>query len=174
MKQTRNKAWAMFLLLTSVTVQAYEPSLVHQHYVKWKGELPEPYGSIEVEIALEPQTDNVKHLEVLVGGKPVTFAEEDLARLKDLELGTVQMWQGIFRDPQSTDEPIANFMNDWIHIEIEVGERYRVQWEENGGTKSVWGKDKVTILITQGVKGSVHINKLQPPPMTTTHGAGKR
>lgn len=151
----------ILLLLASVAVQAYEPSPVHQHYVKWAGVLPEPYKSIEIEIALDAATDDIKHFEILIDGKPVMFSQTDLAKLKDLDLATMRVWEEIFRDPQQPGKPIDDSMNDWVYLEMELGENYSIQWKEHGETKSRWGKDKVKILITKGAKGSIHINKLQ-------------
>ena len=118
--------------LVSIAAQAYQPSLVHQHYVKWKGVLPEPYKTMEMEIALDPETDDVERFEILIGGKSVAFSKEDLAKLKDLELGTMQVWEGINRDLHGQ---APDFVNDWIRIEMELGEKHKVQWKENGGTK---------------------------------------
>ncbi|HEX7026782.1 MAG TPA: hypothetical protein VF268_06040 [Gammaproteobacteria bacterium] len=145
------------LFLGSIAARAYQPSLVHQHYVKWKSVLPEPYKTMELEIALDPETDDVERFEILIGGRLVTFSKEDRAKLKDLELGTMQVWEGINRNPSGAQTP--DFVNDWIRIDMELGEKRKVQWKENGRTKYRLEKQKLTILIVKGAKGRIHVGR---------------
>lgn len=142
---------------------SYEASLVHQHYTKWEGVLPEPYNTIELEIRLNPENDDADFFELKIGGVPIAFKKEDLDKLKDLELGTLQFWQEIYRSPDRPYEPSQDFMKDWLYLTMELGPKYRIQWEQEGKTRYHWGKDTVTIMVTMGKNGSINVSKLQPP-----------
>lgn len=155
--------WVIVIAILSLPVLSYEASLVHQHYTKWEGVLPEPYNSIELEIRLNPENDDVEFFELKIGGTPIEFKKEDLAKLKDLELGTLEFWQEMYRDPDRPSEPSEDFMQDWLYLKMELGERYRIQWEQEGKTRYHWGKDTVTIMVTMGKNGSINVSKLQQP-----------
>ncbi len=152
-----------FLTVFSAYSYAFQPSLVHQHYTVWEGVLPEPYDTIYCEIRLDVETDDIETLSIVIGGKAIKFTNEDLAKLKSVELGTLQFLQEIYRSEDKPAEPMMDGFKDWLYLTVEVGPRYRIDWEENGETKYYWGKDTATIMVTMGSHGSIHIDKLQPP-----------
>ncbi|WP_124916999.1 hypothetical protein [Alteromonas flava] len=152
-----------FLAVFSCCSNAFQPSLVHQHYTVWEGVLPEPYNTIYCEIRLNAETDDIETLNIIIGGKTIDFNDEDLAKLKDVELGTLQFLQEIYRSEDKPSVPLMEGFQDWLYLTVEVGPKYRISWEENGKTRYHWGKDIATIMITMGNHGSIRIDKLEPP-----------
>jgi hypothetical protein len=146
-------------LLFSSFSFGWEASLVHQHYTKWEGVLPAPYNTISCEIRLNEETDDVDFLELKIDGNPVSFSKEDLAKLKDVELGTLQFMKEMYRDERRPAEPVEEYFEDWLYLKMELGPRHRIQWEEDGKTQYQWGKDTVTIMVTMGEKGSINVTK---------------
>ena len=151
------------LAVFSTYSYAFQPSLVHQHYTVWEGVLPEPYKTIYCEIRLNEETDDVETLNIVIGGTKIEFNSEDLAKLKNVELGTLQFLQEMYRSEDKPAAPLMAGFKDWLYLKVEVGPKYRVDWEEGGKTQYHWGKDIATIMITMGSHGSIHIDKLQPP-----------
>ena len=146
------------LFFTSHSV-AWEASLVHQHYTKWEGVLPEPYKTISFEMRLKPENDDLDYFELKIGEVLVEFSAEDLAKLKDIELGTLQFMEEMYRDEGRPAEPSEEYFKDWLYMTMELGDRYRIQREIEGKTRYKWGKDTVTIMVTMGKKGSISVNK---------------
>ena len=165
----RYRSSMMFrLLIFSLTIfsaysHGFESSLVHQHYTTWEGVLPEPYNTIKCEIRLNTETDDVETLNIVIGGEAIEFTAEDLAKLKNVELGTLQFLQEIYRSEGKPAEPMMEGFKDWLYLKVEVGPRHRVEWEENGKIRYYWGKDTAIIMVTMGKNGSIHTDKLQPP-----------
>ena len=124
--------------------------------------MPAPYNTISCEIRLNDETDDVEFFELKIGGIPINFSQEDLAKLKDVELGTLQFWEEMYRDESGSYEPMEELFEDWLYLKMELGPRYRIQWEEDGKTQYQWGKDTVTIMVTMGEKGSINVLKQQP------------
>ncbi len=155
----------LILLLSffSAYSHAFEASLVHQHYTMWEGVLPEPYKTIKCEIRLKTDTDDVETLNIVIGGNPIEFTAEDIAKLKNVELGTLQFLQEIYRSEDKPAKPLMEGFKDWLYLKVKTGPRHRIEWEEDGKKRYYWGKDTATIIITMGKKGVVQIDKLQPP-----------
>lgn len=157
------RTFILFLtFLFSNYVLSWEASLVHQHYTKWEGVLPAPYNTISCEIRLNEETDDVDFFELKIGRNPINFSKEDLAKLKDVELGTLEFWKEMYRDKSRPSEPMEDFFEDWLYLKMELGPRYRIQWEEDGKTQYQWGKDTVTIMVTMGEIGTINVSKQQP------------
>lgn len=152
----------LIALLLPAHVLGWEASLVHQHYTKWEGVLPEPYNTISFEMRLNPENDDVEFFELKISGSPVVFSEGDLAKLKGVELGTVQFMEEMYRDEARPAKPVYEGFKDWLYVTMELGPRYRIQWEEDGKTQYQWGKDTVTIMVTMGEKGSINVKKQSP------------
>lgn len=154
----------IFLLpFLSAYSHAFEASLVHQHYTMWEGVLPEPYNTIKCEIRLNTDTDDLETLNIVIGGNPIELTAEDIAKLKNMELGTLQFLQEIYRSEDEPAKPLMDGFKDWLYLKVKIGPRHRIEWEEDGKKRYFWGKDTATIMITMGKKGVVKIDKLQPP-----------
>ncbi len=152
-----------FLLLTSLGAYGFEDMLVHQHQLAISGTLPAPHYSIELEIALDPETDDAKIFRVAIGGTPKTLSEANLAKLRDLELGTLRVTHGMHRTPDSPATPIADYLKDYIVIRIELGKRYRIEYQRDGKTRYHWGRDTVEITLQVGEDTGVVILPLAEP-----------
>jgi hypothetical protein len=152
----------LLALLLPLNASGWEASLVHQHYTKWEGVLPEPYNTISFEMRLNPENDDVEFFELKISGNSIDFSEDDLVKLKDIELGTIQFMTEMHRDEARPAEPIYDYFEDWLYITMELGPRYRIDWEEEGKTRYQWGKDKITIMVTMGQKGTISLAKQSP------------
>lgn len=108
---------------------------------------------------LNPENDDCEFFELKIGGALIKFSEKDLAKLNDIELGTLQFMEEMYRDEGRPSEPSEEYFKDWLYITMEVGDRYRIQREVEGKTRYQWGKDTVTIMVTMGKSGSISVNK---------------
>ena len=97
-EQLRRWWLSLAILIATSPAFGWEDILVHQHYARIVGVLPEPYSSIELEVALNEETDVAGVFRIVVGGREISLSDEDMAKLKDLELGTLTFKHGIYRD----------------------------------------------------------------------------
>ena len=173
----------LFLLLFIPSLSlAWEETVVHQHYTKWVGVLPQPYNALEVEISLNPENDDLELFTAVVGNNLITLSPEQKSKLKNLELGTLRIAHEIYRSEEYPDKPEADYFKDWIHIYIEQGERHRIERVENGKTQYYWGKNQAIIDITMGKDITVYIREFgklsfsprldEPPPAITKQSSG--
>jgi hypothetical protein len=148
----------LVLLLAPISALGDETALTHLHYAKFSGVLREPYYTIEVEVRLNEENDDVEYFRLVIGGNELQIEQSILDQMKNVELGTLKIEDLIYGD--STDHGSAMRKSDWITIEFEIGERYRISWEENGESRYHWGKDSLHIMIEDGRSIATRVSKL--------------
>jgi hypothetical protein len=137
---------------------AFEDMQVHQHELSLSGVLPAPYYTISLEIVLDPETDDTNRFDLKIGGTPVRLNEKDLNQLKDVELATLDIMHGIHRTSDSPADQMADYLFDYVVVTVEVGERYRIEYEKDGQTRYHWGRDKAVIGVNLSEDNSAHVS----------------
>ena len=130
---------------------ADEDITANQHYLKIRGLLPAPLGNFELEIELDPDSDDIELFHLVVGGLAYKLADTDYARLKNIELSSLK----IVHPPYYQDG-----VSPFAIIRVRVGERYRIEFEEDGMTRFHWGKDLASVYVVHGMPLSVEISPL--------------
>ena len=140
----------IFVCCVSLVI-ANEDIPLQQHYVKIRGDLPNPLDSFELEIELESESRDVELFKLFIGDSLYEMAETDIKVLKNVELSTLEVvWP--FQD--ESDVPGV------VIIRFRLGEAYRIEYEEDGKTRYHWGKDKANIYIQDGMSPVVEISPL--------------
>lgn len=145
------------LLLLSFDSLASVPIAVHSHKYYSDGVLPEPYRSYTLRVELDEETDDVTVLEFRRGRELVHIPVSVIEQLKDVELGTIMLTHEMHRYDENPTSSLHQGESDWFHIKFEVGEKYRAEKVENGVSYFKWGKDSLTVTITN--KNTVTIDK---------------
>jgi hypothetical protein len=150
--------WLSFDSVASVPIE------VHSHKYYSEGVLPEPYKSYTLRVELDEETDDVTVLEFRRGREFVHIPASVIEQLKDVELGTIMLTHEMHRYDENPTSSFHQGESDWFHITFEVGKKYRAEKLENGVSYFKWGKDSLTVTITN--KNTVTVDKQQ---LKTTH-----
>lgn len=151
----------IMLMLFSFDGLASKPVAVHSHKYYSEGVLPEPYNTYTLRVELDEETDDVSVMEFHRGSEFVFIPRSIIEQLKEIDLGTLALTHEMHR---SIEEPASSFHqgdSDWFHIQFEMGEDYRVERIENGITYFKWGRDLMTVTITNGNNVTVHKRSLK-------------
>lgn len=139
----------MLYLIHIQSVYGSEDIPVHSHYMEVQGVLPSPYNYFEFQIRLDHETDNVIYLMLKRGEEEIIFPHEYRNLLKNIELSTLKLSHGMYRD--ENDKPYPDTY-DSMHIFLEMGEYRKVTKEKSGVVSFKRGRDRITLYVTKDNK----------------------
>ncbi len=139
----------MFYLVHIQSVYGSGDIPVHSHYMEVQGALPSPYNYFEFQIRLDHETDNVIYLMLKRGEEEIIFPHEYSNLLKNVELSTLKLSHGMYRD--ENDKPYPGTY-DSMHIFLEMGEYRKVTKEKSGVVSFKRGRDRITLYVTKDNK----------------------
>lgn len=142
--------FTLILLTFPSLLFASTPVMVHTHKYFTEGVLPEPYRTFTLSIELDEETDDVRVFDLYRGNDLIQIPPEILNQLKDVELSTIKISHEMHREENRPAYSRFGDEGDWLHIEFDVGDRYRAEKTENEKGYFKWGRDKIVLTIVKG------------------------
>lgn len=132
---------------------------LHEHYVHIKGVLPSPYETIDLKIALDPESDDVASFQLRLGDQTIDVPADELAKLKDVNLHSLRITHGMHRDLRRPDQPAHDYSEDYLTIYVTLGQKKRIDFVEKGEEQYLWGYDLAKVFIVPGKKAVVAVHR---------------
>lgn len=86
-----NKLLLLLVVFWAAFSYANEDVDAHSHYMRWDISLNKEYPVLVLEIKLDEKNDNAKELKATFGEHVVTANEQQLSKLRNLELETIKI-----------------------------------------------------------------------------------